>query len=239
MNSFIKIFFLVVFLSLDINSQDCKSNLIITTDIPLVNIFINDSLISNDGKAEIELAEGVYVISVEEISDKWNSKIFIDTIRIFNCESEKLNYKFKSDVLINSVPQDAYVFYQDSLLGFTPLKLNRNLNSIMLSKPGYYPRQVSLSEVGSSPVKLDFAGFEKPEPFVSTSLFKFLTGSAVLLGAATAYFKLKADDKFDEYRFSGNKKYLDETNRFDTISGISLALFQINFGYIIYRFLAE
>ncbi len=61
----------------------------------------------------------------------------------------------------------------------------------------------------------------------------------MVLGAVTAYFKLKADDKFDEYKYSGDKKFLDETNRFDTISGISLALFQINFGYIIYRFLAE
>ncbi len=219
--------------------QECRNILRIYSDIPDVNIFINDSLLSEMDTIEIELADGVYFVRAEETSDRWNSKSFSDTIYLSECETKILNYNFNTDLLIETVPSDAYVFVNDSLIGFTPIKVPSNLNEMKLLKPGYLEKKVFLLDNEIQKIELDFNGTMKTEPFVNTTMFRFLTGSAIVLGAVTAYFKLKADDKFDEYRFSGDKKFLDETNRFDTISGISLALFQINFGYIIYRFLAE
>ena len=75
--------------------------------------------------------------------------------------------------------------------------------------------------------------------FFEGTLFKILVGSAVLLGASTAYIKLEADKKFDEYLITGDQKLLDQTNRLDVISGITFVATQINFGFILYLFLTD
>lgn len=245
MNLFTKIFLIILSVYFVIPAQNCSNTLKIISDIPEINIFVNDSLVSpkdgsqTSGKLELELEEGKYFITVVENSEKWNSITFNDTILLSGCETKILNYNFTSETLLESIPSDVYVYSNETLIGFTPLKIPKHIKELKVSKPGYTEKKILLDDNPIQIVKLDFNGKIKSEPFVNTTLFKVLTGSAIALGAFTAYFKLKADDKFDEYRFSGDKKFLDETNKYDTISGISLALFQINFGYIIYRFLAE
>jgi hypothetical protein len=66
-----------------------------------------------------------------------------------------------------------------------------------------------------------------------------LIGSAAILGGVAAYYKIQADKKYDEYLNSKNNSALDDVNRFDLYSGISFGLMQINFGYLIYKFLTE
>lgn len=77
------------------------------------------------------------------------------------------------------------------------------------------------------------------ENFFTSTTFKILIGSAAVLGGISAYFKIKADKKYDEYLNTKNQSTLDEVDRLDLISGISFGLLQINFGYLIYKFLAD
>ena len=86
---------------------------------------------------------------------------------------------------------------------------------------------------------LNFVGFEKEKSFYEKDIFKILTAGIVVLGATTAYFKLEADNKFKEYENSGNNNLLDETRKYDLISGITFAALQINFGLLLYYFLIE
>lgn len=239
MNLLIKISMILFFVSLFLQAQDCKNTLRIISDKSEVNIFVNDSLVSSNGLAEFEISDGEYEITATENDENWNAKAFTDKISLSNCETKIINYHFNAETLIETIPTDVYVYSNDSLIGFTPIRIPTTFQELKLSKPGYVQKEIKIEGKPVQIVQLEFNGTIKSEPFLKTTLFKVLTGSAIVLGAVTAYFKLKADDKFDEYRFSGDKKFLDETNRYDTISGISLALFQINFGYIIYRFLAE
>lgn len=239
MNLLTKTLMILFFVNLFLQAQDCKNILRIISDKSEVNIFVNDSLVSSNGQVELEITDGEYKITATENDENWNAKAFTDRISLSNCETKIINYHFNAETLLETIPSDVYVYSNDSLIGFTPLKIPSTIQELKLSKPGYVQKEIKIEEKPVQIVQLEFNGTIKSEPFVKTTLFKVLTGSAIALGAVTAYFKLKADDKFDEYRFSGDKKFLDETNRYDTISGISLALFQINFGYIIYRFLAE
>ena len=74
--------------------------------------------------------------------------------------------------------------------------------------------------------------------FTSTT-FKILIGSAAVLGGISAYFKIKADKKYDDYLNTKNQSTIEEVDRLDLISGISFGLLQINFGYLIYKFLTD
>lgn len=80
---------------------------------------------------------------------------------------------------------------------------------------------------------------QKKENFSSSYLFKGLITGAVALGVSAAYFKLKADDKFDYYKKTKEQKLLDETRKFDLYSGICFSALQVNLGFLIYYFLIE
>ncbi len=116
MNLFNKIFLITICSCVFIYSQDCKNLLIINSDISEINIHLNDSLISFNGKTELELPDGDYILVAEDISGSWNAKIFSDTIKLTGCETKSINYFFQSDILLETIPPDAYVFSSDSLL---------------------------------------------------------------------------------------------------------------------------
>lgn len=241
MNLLNKIIYVLLFISLsDIAiAQECKATLQIKCDIQNANFFINDSLVGQGNFAETGLTKGTYKITVLENSDRWDAQKFIDTIKITKCNIIKLRYNFIKKVYLDSEPQDASVFSGDSLVGYTPLLIPLKSGSIKLEKPGY--ESLSFKDIGSinKPVKLKFIGTKPGEQFFDKTLFKILLSSMVALGGVTAFFKLKADDRFDEYQSTGNTDLLDQTHKFDTISGVTFVAMQLNFGLMIYLFLVD
>ncbi len=211
--NFYKFFVLSTLLVANLIAQDCKSELIIKSDFNLVNIFINDSLVSENGNFRGELPNGVYTIIADEISDRWNSKTYTDTLIINDCSKKELIFFFRTDTLN----------YQS----------DGNYEGIKFQKKYY------LSDFAYQDLMLEIPKTIKKEKFIDSNLFRILTGSAIILGGVTAYYKIKADKLFDEYLSGRDKAKLDQTRKYDLISGITLTVFQINFGYILLRFLLE
>lgn len=223
-----------------VNAQDCKASLLIKSDIENVLIFINDSLRSSSNNYETEIEKGYHVVSIIENTKRWNAKTFTDTMVIDDCSDLVLNHTFRSEILLDTDPQDVYVFENDSLIGFTPLYLSDDFGDLHLQKPGYLSRNINRDDLlHSSKLNLEFIGEEKGTSFFEKPLFKILVGTALALGATTAYFKLEADNKFEEYELTGNPDLLDKTDTYDIISGITFVGLQINFGLIIYLFLTD
>ncbi len=221
-------------------AQDCKATLIVESNIANANVFVDDSLAGTGEYVETTLESGTHIIITVENSDRWDAQTYIDTINVTGCDTIKLNYNFTQKVLLNTEPQDAYVFVIDSLVGYTPLLLPVVYNNITLQKPGYLSLNLTGKDLlTEKPFKLKYIGEIDDGTFFDKTSFKILMGSMVVLGAVTAYYKLKADDKYDEYLQTGDSALLDQTNRFDLISGITFAALQINFGLIIYLFLVD
>ena len=241
MSLFIKIFFaLVIFIAVDMFPQDCEVHLTIINDIENVNIFIDDSLAGTGKNINVILSRGQHKIVALENSDRWDAKKFIDSLNITDCNDITLKYNFKKKVLLNTEPQDVYVFSSDSLIGYTPLLIPMKLNNIRLEKNGFESKIISYSDIGiNQPVKLNYVGENDYGNFFDKILFKILVGTMIALGATTAYLKLKADDRFTEYNVTGDPALLDQTNRLDTLSAVTFVALQINFGAIIYFFLVD
>jgi hypothetical protein len=241
MSLFIKIFFaLVIFIVTDVFPQDCEIHLTIISDIENVNIFIDDSLAGTGKNFSANLSTGRHKIVVLENSDRWDSKTFIDSLNLTDCNDITLQYNFNKKVLLNTEPQDAYVFNNDSLIGYTPLLIPMELNNIRLEKNGFENKIIGYSDFGiNKPVKLNYVGEYDDGNFFDKTLFKILIGTMVALGATTAYLKLEADDKFAEYKITGDPALLEQTNKLDTLSAITFVALQINFGTIIYLFLVD
>ena len=154
--------------------------------------------------------------------------------------SDSLANEAANEVLLNSSPQDAYVFQNDSLIGNTPIFVQNRITNFTLRKKGYADMNILFDEIKPGQIfPLNYVGFEKEKSFYEKDIFKILTAGIVVLGAATAYLKLEADNKFEEYENSGNNNLLDETRKYDLISGITFAALQINFGLLLYYFLIE
>jgi hypothetical protein len=221
-------------------AQDCKATLEINSDCKEVNIFINDALVASgtDYRTEIEL--GTHIIKVVKKTKKWNAGFFIDTIDVNDCSEVKLNYSFENEILLSTEPQNVYVFRNDSLVGYTPLLLKPDFKSLVLKKPEYLSKETTFDEIVSNEkIYLEFIGEENSDSFYETAIFKVLVGTAIALGAATAYLKLEADNRFEEYKLTGDPELLDQTDRLDIISGVSFVALQLNFGLIIYLFLSD
>lgn len=224
----------------EIISQDCKSRLIIETDLNPVNIFVNDSLVSTSGNYDSEYPDGWYKILVLENSDRWDKTFYTDSVFLSDCILKKLNFKKEKKVYLDTSPQDAYVFYGDSLIGNTPLFIYQNNQVLTLSKPGYAIDSLTVDDLAKQNIiSLKSLQLPKEESFFYSSTFHILAATAVALGTVSAYYKLKADDTYDKYKISGDNNLLDETKKYDVISGITFTALQINFGYILYKFLTE
>ncbi len=221
-------------------SQNCKAAISIKTDNDSSLIFINDAFIGK-GNASLEAPKGDYYIKVTESIMKWNAKIFYDTIQVKNCENINLQYSFNNSIYLQTDPADVYVYHDSDLVGHTPMRLNIKNENLLLKKDGYEDKYVTEEQLTNdkriSLVKLYNNGSH--ESFFDGTEFKLLVGSLIILGGTTAYFKLKADDKFDEYQYTGNGDYLNQTRKYDLISGISFGLVQINFGILMYHFLFD
>src|SRR5690606_37250548 len=126
--------------------------------------------------------------------------------------------------------QDAMVIAGDSLVGFTPLRFSGSYGNITVKKHGYAENQINFnSETSEINVNLDFIGQTNKISFFEKDISKILFASMIALGATTAYFKIKADNSFDEYLRTGDIKLKEKTDQYDLVSGVTLGLTQINF----------
>jgi hypothetical protein len=68
----------------------------------------------------------------------------------------------------------------------------------------------------------------------------YVAGAATIIaGATSAYFKLKADNRYSDYIRTGNATSLAEVDRLDTAAGVALAATQISLGLFTYFLLSE
>jgi len=221
-------------------SQSDSVNLIIQTNSDSTGFFIDNKFFGVGNKLETEIVEGQHTLYLVESIKLWNAEVIKDTIFIESTDDLVLEYSFKSRILVNTIPQDVYVYENDSLVGFTPTIIESGFTKLELEKPDY--KSISISPVdlsnGEKP-KLNYTGEPPKTQFYGSALFTILLGTAIALGATTAYLKLEADDKFEEYEITGNPELIDEVNQYDVSSGATFVVFELNVALIIYFFLSE
>ncbi|MDH3268417.1 MAG: hypothetical protein OEM46_06140 [Ignavibacteria bacterium] len=221
-------------------AQDSCTDFTIQTNAESAGLFIDDKFIGMGNEFQIELEPGVHSIQIFEDLKKWNTEIITDTIKIEYSKEIFLTYNFNDRSLLNTSPQDVTVFEKDSLVGFTPLLLNEGFKELKLEKPDYKSLYITEEQISRGEIpELLFTGQPPKQQFYGSTLFTILIGTAIALGATTAYYKLEADDKFEEYKRTGNPELVDEVDNYDLISAATLIAFEVNIGLFIYFFLAE
>lgn len=184
----------------------------------LVQLHLGINLFAQDCNAKVEI-----------LSNKDNSLIYIDGI---------LAGKGKVDLELTKGNHSLLI--KEALLRWGQSQIIDSLKISDCEKKYIFTYELKNAELSLNQ-ELPFGnGYtKKGESFFSFGTFKILLGSAAVFGGIAAYFKIKADRKYDDYLLSQNQSSLDEVNRLDLYSGISFGLLQINFGYLIYKFLTD
>jgi len=174
-----------------------------------------------------------------------------------NKDSLTIDYNY-----INSVPQNAGIYINDSLAGETPFRfINYAFDTskgleITIKLEGYIeyslkitaedlPLNKTIELVPVNKLSLkdnnlvrennnDF--FKSPRKIVPIVVTSVVTAGS---GVLSYYFKKLANDRYDEYLATGSQKKFDQTKKYDLYSGLCLAAFQIGLAAFIYFLLID
>ena len=157
--------------------------------------------------------------------------------------------RFDARVQLRTLPHGARVFHGDSLLGTTPLFVDRDAGPLRIEALGYAGRDwdPAVSDHRDMPVTLESMSppADSRVEFRSTGLqlppaeVLLPAGVGLAAGIAAVMFKQKADGLYEDYLATGDDSLLSQTKKYDIYAGISLALLQVGLGYVIYRILDE
>lgn len=201
-------------------------------------------------------------IALQVRSLKRKNKILTFLVVIFctfainaqDADSLRIGYSY-----VNSFPQNAELYLNNENIGNTPLffmisdSLKGSDLQIKLSLKGY--SDCSETFIGNekinrtytlvplpgtkliNPVKEDKKPyFERPRKLIPIVLSSLVTIGA---GVSAFYFKNLATENRDNYDMYGDPSALDRKKKYDILSGVSLVVFQLGLGALVYYLLLE
>ena len=230
----------VILASISLFAQGNKSNIIIQTNVDFAGLFFDNEFIGTGNNFQVQKENGVYIVTLVENLNDWNAEVIIDTIIVENNQEIIKTIKFKNEEVVNTNPEDVGVFESDSLVGFTPLLIEAGFKDLKLEKPNYTSEYVTSNQISEGKIpQLDYIGQPPSQQFYGSTLFSILLGTAVALGATTAYLKLEADNTFEEYKITGDENLIEKVNHYDSISAVTFVAMELNVGFLIYFFLSN
>ena len=236
-----------------------RTTVTILTDIDSSVVFIDDERRGLTPLSLHDLTPGIHQLVLQPPDvESWLANSISDEIRIIADQPMTFRYKFDRRYLIRSVPFDAEILIADSVVGKTPLTLSSGnalsfgtKTQIGIRKQGFEPETFDLTDANngvlSIALKKKWNGIDDQEEIlrstngqVSKPLRLSLTiAGTVLSGTAAAYFKIKADDRYIEYRRSGSPQLLAQSQRLDTAAAVALVATQIGLGLLTYFVLSD
>ncbi|MBV6478809.1 MAG: hypothetical protein HGGPFJEG_01566 [Ignavibacteria bacterium] len=180
----------------------------------------------------------------------WENENYISDINISADTSVSVNFKYF--YYFNSIPFDAGIFYNDSLFGITPFRFlseNKLSGSLTFKKSNFKDFIFNLDDYNFEKgvtVNLISKGKETVNDIVSKNkstqfktkrnLYYVLGFGALSLTGAflSVNFKDVSNNNYEKYLITGDKYYLDESNKNDKYFIASVILMQLAIGGLIY-----
>lgn len=231
-----------------------QGSLTIRTDPSGVEVYLDSTRIGMTPLSKVSVPPGDHRLSLFYPSaSAWNSLVRRETLTVHEGEELEKSFEFGSHISLSSIPSGSKVLLQGKELGMTPLffrSASRLNGDLILEKVGYERAVVPLSGGSTSTIvslrrsQIQEAGqdvvFDVPSSNDSKRWATYLSaGGMVASGIAAAYFKERANKRFDLYLQTRNPSYLASTQRNDRRSAVAFFLTQVGFGLLTYFLLSE
>ncbi|MBI1804195.1 MAG: PEGA domain-containing protein [Ignavibacteriae bacterium] len=223
----------------DSSAQSEHATLSVRSEIDGVSVYVDSELVGITPLDRCPIMEGTHILRfIHPEAQRWLNAAVVETLLVHPAEQISRTAAFPEFFYITSQPFGATVRADGRVLGETPLYLPSSgaPSFVMLSKDGF--REATVPVTGSLNISLQpldgtaLAGLGSV--FLSTNQTKsslpiYLTSAAtVIAGAAAAYFKIKADNAYSDYRQNGDQSSLDRIHHNDAISGVALVACEVN-----------
>lgn len=215
-----------------------------------VCVYDDTVLIGKTPLSFVAIQPGVHILRyIQEDMRNWLHFPIVETVYVKERETVTRRVAFPFVYYLTSEPFNAEVFLDDKFIGRTPyiLSLDSSARTISIKKSGYQETEILLTP-GVTKIHCVLA----PNPgneITGKYLFSEVTQSnttlyvsmaaVVACGASAAYFKVKADDMYVNYKKTGDKELLRKVNRYDTVSGVALAVSKISLIFFTYVLLSH
>ncbi len=210
-----------------------------------VSIYINSIFISEGISFDTTLKSGSYNFSFSFSEGTIWPSLVLDTVINLSCDTV-IHISAPVKIRITSNPDDAKVFHNSKLYGYTPgtfiLRdyLSKDSSIITLQKGGYLSSGIPMKSDTASKtyhVNLIPDGQNDNHSFINRNLKYFILGSAAIFGGLSSYFKQVANDYY--LGNSSSEEVMNKVRRYDNLSAAFSVLLQIDFGILIYLLLTE
>ncbi len=225
-----------------------QAMLTVHSNVSGVKVISDSTLLGISPVDSLTIPSGTHVFRyIHPDIHNWLLPAKIETILVHPSEHIVRSVDFPAVYQLYSEPSGAIVRHNDSIIGQTPLliALSSSHGILNLSKTGYSDVQMPLPSEGGSVFAVLPSNNERVSPFVDNEQIKNLTpvyltsGAAVVSGAIAAYFKIKADNMYTEYRGTGDPGILAQVRRYDTVSGIALSASEVSLFMLSYFLLSR
>lgn len=179
--------------------------------------------------------------------------LFLFLISVSYSSSQEMDSLIIPYAIIDSYPQNADVFINDSFEGKTPYRIlikDETPVNVKIKLKGYLDYTLTLnkgdktktaqlirdagSKFTADKKLVDLNGihyFTKPRKVLPILLSALLSAGA---GFAAYYYKSLSIDKQDEYDITGDPHALDNKSKYDVLCGVSMGVFQVSFAALLY-----
>ena len=233
-------------------TQTSRATLNVYSSLPGVRVFVDTLAVGPVPLESCAIDTGKHILHfIHPDGNRWLYPAITETIVVHPMEHIERTVHFSELYLLASEPYGATVQWNDSILGQTPLRISlpSSPSVITMIKEGFQKETIPLSsdmhEVHAVLQPLPGATGSSSSLYLGreqskSSLPLYLTtGATVLAGATAAYFKIKADNSYHDYLKNGDQSSLDRVHTFDTISGVSLVVGEVNLLMLTYFLLSR
>lgn len=224
----------------------------ITSNVSQARVFIDSVEVGTTPLVGYVVAPGKHSVCVMSSSDReWITNSVCEEIDVEENTERQVKMWLPRQILITSEPYGARVMYGDSVLGETPYVLfaSADVGSIQLSMEEYddvtMVFDVSTTALhGVLNPQRSLRGdntwlyLEKEESKTAVPIV-VTASTAVVTGIVAAYWKLRADNLYGDYRTTGDSAQLDQIRQLDVASGIALGVSQVSLALLTYFLLSR
>jgi hypothetical protein len=223
-----------------------------TCTLPGIKVFADSQYVGTAPFTAFSRVEGEHILRyVPPDSGRWPSTAVVETLTFRRGGRLVRTLGVPSTCHLTTEPYGATVRRDGVELGVTPLdvQFTSTKSLVTLEKAGFETATVPLSGgepwihlllhpkegVPADPQALYLGGEQSKNmlPIYVT------TGATVITGTAAAILKIKADNRYDDYRQSGDARALTDVRRLDLASGVSLALSELSLVGLAYFLLSH
>ena len=224
----------------DTSLQSMRAMISVQAALPGVRVYVDSQYVGTTPFDSIRIADGIHILRfIHPQAKRWVNEAITETVSVHPGEFLIRKVVFPDFLFVTSEPSGATVRAYDRMLGETPLSLRSSdaPTFITISKDGFQEATVPAAttvDVSLQPLVGTALAASAISPFLSTNDTKtslpiyLTTAAAVISGTAAAYFKIKADNAYSDYRQNGDQASLDRVHRNDTFSGVGLVACEVN-----------